>query len=485
MWEPVMMTQEEMGSQYVGEEIVARHVQNNGEDTDPAVVTVSAERGPRSSRRSVGTRAHHRPVHQRWYYEPISSVPANAPMRSKRESKQPQRLTSSRLGGLSSSQQPTALLSKVFGPLTNEESFSSSPSRSDKVVLFAPTIFDASPNQDPEFVEICGLCSDKTDAAGFLGAHESSMDNAAALPAESESPSDLSTSSSSVPLVPPAPPREGFSVGDGNRTGRFIIRLTFPGSDLPDQTLEVTSSMTVPTLQRCLADLMGNRHGVSMFVAPSWDQLDHGGLITALYIPGTATPCPALAPGSLVRVLPWEPFHEEPTQGSSSVRSSWETDLMRGPKRSREEDGVSESGSDTSSPPPLRLFPQAPAQISDDDVASDDGDVPPVVTRRVLRSERAILMKAFKREQRFARRLYRKELGENFDESIQAGQDRQDADYYPSATEVEEEAWENYEFDGLMIFDGDQAEQLVVFRSSLFVIPPSPWWIGPCPDATP
>jgi hypothetical protein len=33
---------------------------------------------------------------------------------------------------------------------------------------------------------------------------------------------------------------------------------------------------------------------VSMFVAPSWDQLNHTGLIVARYLPGTATPCPGL-----------------------------------------------------------------------------------------------------------------------------------------------------------------------------------------------
>jgi hypothetical protein len=294
-----------------------------------------------------------------------------------------------------------------------------------------------------------------------------------------------------VPLVLSAIPRERFSVGDGTRTGRFTIRLTFPGSEIPDQTLEVTTCMTVPTLQRCLADLMGNRHGVSMFVAPSWDQLDHDGFITALYIPGTATPCPALGPGSLVRVLsdtvqgsssdlgPGSLVGgvlSNTVQGSSSARPSLffdDANLMRGPKRSREDNDESGSGSDSASPPPARLFPQAPAQISDDEGASGEEDShPPTVTRRVFRQERAILMKAFKREQRFARRTHRKELRANFDEGIQAGQDRQDADFYPSVTEVEEEAWENYEFDALMIFDGDQSEELVRFRSSLFVIPP-------------
>jgi hypothetical protein len=328
---------------------------------------------------------------------------------------------------------------------TNGERLSSG---SDRFSVLASTVLGVSANRKSRILETCALCSDKPDAVELGGAFD--LGNEAPAPGGSKTSTD--------PIAPWTPqvlstsPRERFSVGDGTRTGRFVIRFTFPGSDLPDQTLEVTSSMTVPTLQRCLADLMGNRHGVSMFVAPSWDQLNHVGLITALYIPGTATPCPALAPGSLVKVLPWEPFHDESEpfldeslHGSSSVPPPSGGHLMRGPKRPREKDRESDSDSESSSPPPLRLFPQAPDQIPDEDTGSSGDDaVPPVVKRRVLRHKRAILMKAFKREQRFARRTYRKELRVSFDESIQAGQDRHDADYYPSATEVEEEAWENY-----------------------------------------
>ncbi len=81
-------------------------------------------------------------------------------------------------------------------------------------------------------------------------------------------------------------PRDRFSLRAGQRTGRFTIQLTFPNGELLDQSLEVTTAMTVPTLQRCLADLLGNRGGVSMFVAPSWARLDHGGLIVASYLLG-------------------------------------------------------------------------------------------------------------------------------------------------------------------------------------------------------
>ncbi len=51
-------------------------------------------------------------------------------------------------------------------------------------------------------------------------------------------------------------------------TGRFVIRLIFPGGELPDQLFMVTSSMTVSTLARALAQLMQISSTVSMYVAP-------------------------------------------------------------------------------------------------------------------------------------------------------------------------------------------------------------------------
>jgi hypothetical protein len=78
----------------------------------------------------------------------------------------------------------------------------------------------------------------------------------------------------------------------------------------------------------------------------------------------------------------------------------------------------------------------------------------------------------FRREMRLARRVYRRDLRTNFDEEIHAGQEGKEEEFYPSAEEVEAEAWQNYEFDGMMQFDVDLANQLVEFRASLSVIPP-------------
>ncbi len=115
-------------------------------------------------------------------------------------------------------------------------------------------ILGASTNQSPGFVDVCSLCSDLPGDAESIGNPNSEMTTGeSVLQNESEeAQSDL-----------PKGFRGGFSVGDGERTGRFVIRLTFPGGELPDQSLEVTSSMSVPTLQRCLDELMGSRRGTS------------------------------------------------------------------------------------------------------------------------------------------------------------------------------------------------------------------------------
>ncbi len=191
-----------------------------------------------------------------------------------------------------------------------------------------------------------------------------------------------------------------------------------------------------------------------MFVAPSWDQLNHNGLIVARYLPGTATPCPGLVPGSLLRVYAWEPFHDEVIQSSGAA------------KRSREDNDDS-ARSASSSSGPLRWTSRqdrATAHVSDDEKSSssssDDESPPPAVaSRKVYRQERALLVRAFKREMRFSRRVFRRDLRSNFDEEIRAGQEGKEDVFDPSAEDNEAEAWENYEFDGMMQFDIDLANQ--------------------------
>jgi hypothetical protein len=80
---------------------------------------------------------------------------------------------------------------------------------------------------------------------------------------------------------------------------------------------------------------------------------------------------------------------------------------------------------------------------------------------------------------RFARRVYRRDLRSNFDEEIREGQEGKEEELYSSVEEDEVEAWENYEFDGMMQFDIDLANQLVDFRASLSIVPPPPGGLTP------
>ncbi len=160
-------------------------------------------------------------------------------------------------------------------------------------------------------------------------------------------------------------------------------------------------------------------------------------MIVERYLPGTETPCPALVPGSLLRVYRWEPFHEDDT-GSSNL------DIFNRHPDSRNVFDASRWSPTQGSSTAKRLrentsarfsrAQEAPAQVSDEEDkspdTSSDGESPPpgVKPRRVYRHERNLLMKAFKREMRLARRVYRQELRVNFDAEVQAGQEGKEED---------------------------------------------------------
>jgi hypothetical protein len=306
------------------------------------------------------------------------------------------------------------------------------------------------------------------------------------LPNSSGAP-PVHASSSWIPQAPsPHPLSNRYSIGDGRRTGRFFIQLTFPGGELPDQPFAVTSSMTVPTLQRALAELMGRNHGVLMFVGPSWAALNHCGLIVALFVPGTSIPCPALEPGSRLRVVA-----QGTTIGSSSahspdgdasfrlaIRSFDEQESLRTSKRARSSssEGDADSKSDIfsendhSSPVP----PLLPTQIPDDD---ENGGKREVMTSiSVTRRERGLLMATFRREQRLARRAYLHQLQVNFDAEVAEGRAQRGHSIvlFPTEGECLAEAWENYRFDYMIQHDEDQAHMLVSFRLSLRIEPQHP-----------
>jgi hypothetical protein len=192
--------------------------------------------------------------------------------------------------------------------------------------------------------------------------------------------------------------------------GRFSIQLIFPGGELPDQLFFVTSSMTVPVLRRASTELIGNDPVVQMLVGPLWAALDHCGLIVALFVPGTSTPCPALEPGSRLRVV------VDSTMGSSSVLSSDgdgvilralsffdARSLPRLAKRHRSE-SVGSKGDGKSAPdlsfdgsPSTRSDDSGchfPTLIPDDEVEENKREEVAVVA--VTRRERAMLMSTFR-----------------------------------------------------------------------------------------
>jgi hypothetical protein len=227
--------------------------------------------------------------------------------------------------------------------------------------VFDAEIGNATANCLPDFMEICSMSSDKQEASESSSAVGSDANEGTSQQNNLEE-AERGFPIPGVSLVLSAFPHPGFPGGSNHRTGRFVIRLTFPGGELPDQDLEVTTNMTVSALQRCLAEMMGRV--VSMFVAPSWDQLNHNGLIVARYLPGTATPCPGLVPGSLLRVYAWEPFHDEATQSSGTA------------KRSREDNDESARSASSSSGPLLWKPRQdrPPAHVSDDEESSSSND---------------------------------------------------------------------------------------------------------------
>ena len=99
----------------------------------------------------------------------------------------------------------------------------------------------------------------------------------------------------------------------------------------------------------------------------------------------------------------------------------------------------------------------------------------------VSRLERAALLRKFKSEQRVCRRRYRASVRGMWDADIADEKENrplQDEERgvealtpRPFDPEESEEAFENFLFDRMMVYDGDAAFQLVRFRASLRVVP--------------
>ncbi len=103
---------------------------------------------------------------------------------------------------------------------------------------------------------------------------------------------------------------------------------------------------------------------------------------------------------------------------------------------------------------------------------------------RVTRRERSELLKKFRKEQKLDRRRFKLEVTATWDAEMAADKDnylheqdpRDDSSLlrFPVNPEDEAEAYENYLFDRMMVYDRDSADLLFDFRSSLQVVPSLP-----------
>jgi hypothetical protein len=193
--------------------------------------------------------------------------------------------------------------------LAVEESKASEPRRSARTKVRSVPISNRGPRpvRDRWFYEpvIPALYAGLSD--GTPGAQEDSgtmrsgaSDSVASLVPHLGIRGDSEQSSGELMSSPQRSPPWSLRLTSAGPTGRFAIRLIFPGGELEDQ---VTTSMTVPTLAQAVARLMRVTSAVSMYVAPVWAPLNHPGFIVDRFLPGTDTPCPFLQPGSLVRVF--------------------------------------------------------------------------------------------------------------------------------------------------------------------------------------
>jgi hypothetical protein len=148
---------------------------------------------------------------------------------------------------------------------------------------------------------------------------------------------------------------------------------------------------------------------------------------------------------------------------------------------SEQEDTSQDGDSSPSGDPPSPKRFRSGEQVGSADSESHGGGLDSLDNPLVSRQERAALLTKFKREQRVCRRRYRASVRGMWDADIADDKENrpsQDEERgvealttRPVDPEESEEAFENYLFDRMMVFDGDAAFQLVRFRSSLRVVP--------------
>ena len=161
----------------------------------------------------LGDASSRRPVDQRWFYEPVFADPVSEPILSKRQSKRPQRLTSSRLGRVSSESEVMGLI----GASSNASDSNCLLIGSDN--LMANNDFTTVPSMSVISVLATAASSVPCDGDDLTSSgtehHQSSSED----PVQTMDAPDLSTNPpGDDPLLPgsqlPLAPRR-FSVGNG------------------------------------------------------------------------------------------------------------------------------------------------------------------------------------------------------------------------------------------------------------------------------
>jgi hypothetical protein len=70
---------------------------------------------------------------------------------------------------------------------------------------------------------------------------------------------------------------------------RFTIQLQFPNGEFRDQTYSVTRDLLVSEFKARMSNLMRTSASVVLLVSPHWDILDHSGSVTDDFVPGSAS----------------------------------------------------------------------------------------------------------------------------------------------------------------------------------------------------
>jgi hypothetical protein len=162
----------------------------------------------------VGDVSSRRKVDQRWFYEPVFSDPVSEPILSKRQSKRPQRLTSSRLGRVSPELEIMGLIGTPSnGSYPNRPLIGSEKSMADNVFATVPSgsvisvLAAANPPVPCDGDDFTSSGNESHQSPSEESAQSMTVPGSSTTPPGDVPPNLLSLQ---LPLVP-----RRFSIGDG------------------------------------------------------------------------------------------------------------------------------------------------------------------------------------------------------------------------------------------------------------------------------